>query len=297
MLKISGETTLIGLLGEPVSHSLSPAMQNAAIAELDLDWCYVALPCPKEDLEIVLKSLRTLNFKGLNITIPHKENVAKFCSSLSPISKRLQATNTLTPNEAGGWNGTNTDITGFTTPLKGKEWDQKTALVIGSGGSARAVVAGLQELKLGQITIISRKITSLNKFLVDLKSKDYSSTRLQGILHEDQHLNKYIQNADLIVNTTPIGMKGKITGNSEINSMPLGNKIWEHLESKTILYDLIYTPRPTAWLKYGEYLGCELIDGLEMLVQQGAASLRLWSNQDDIPIEAMRKAAKSTLNL
>ena len=127
---ISGETCILGLLGDPVKHSLSPAMHNAALEEMSLNWCYIPMPCKTKHLEIVLKSLHAINCQGLNITIPHKETIFNLCSSVTPIAKRLKAVNTLLPNQNGGWTGTNTDVEGFLSPIKDSKWQEKKALVI-----------------------------------------------------------------------------------------------------------------------------------------------------------------------
>ncbi len=298
MQMISGQTKLIALLGEPVSHSLSPVMHNAALTNMGLDWCYLALPCPQENIELVLKALHTVNCKGLNITIPHKKIVAKLCNELTSVAKRTGAVNTLLPNKEGGWTGTNTDIEGFIAPLQNAEWTNKQAIVLGCGGSASAVIAGLQNLNFEKITIVGRKQNALNNFIEEIienpLNAKYSSTTLQGCLTDDLTLIKDIQQANLVVNTTPVGMAGN-PQESESNNMPLGKEIWKHLSPETTLYDLIYTPKPTSWLTWGNKLGCKSIDGLEMLVQQGAASLKMWSGTKHIPIKIMRKAALTHL--
>ena len=102
---ISGKTSLVGLLGNPVDHSLSPIIQNAAMQEMGLDWCYIAMPCKPENLESVTKALRMLNCQGLNITIPHKQKAINICDHISPLAKKIGAINTLVPNKEGGWNG------------------------------------------------------------------------------------------------------------------------------------------------------------------------------------------------
>ena len=143
---ISGTTGLIGLLGQPVSHSLSPVMHNAALKAMDLDWRYLALPCEAEDLEAVLDGLKAVGCRGLNVTIPHKQQIAGLCRELSPLARRLGAVNTLTPLANDGWHGHNTDAEGFLAPLQehAEEWRGSEAVVLGCGGSARAVGAGLQ---------------------------------------------------------------------------------------------------------------------------------------------------------
>ena len=120
--------------------------------------------------------------------------------------------------------------------------------------------------------------------------------KLKGLLTTDPELINHIRDANLIVNTTPIGMSGMNSKNNQSLEMPLGGKIWHNLQAKTTLYDLIYIPRPTAWLTLGAEKGCNHINGLEMLIQQGAASLRLWSKTEDIPIDVMRTAAEKHLN-
>ena len=301
MKMINGKTRVIGLLGDPVNHSLSPTMQNAAIKEMNLNFCYLAFPCKNEELSIVLESMLAIGCQGLNITIPHKNSVAKLCDELTPLAQSVGAVNTLLPRKEGGWYGTNTDIEGFISPLINKKNMVKDqALIIGSGGSARAVLAGLRLLDYKNITIIARNKDSLNKFLADANNENKmksAGSKIKGSLESDVNIKNYIKEANLIINTTPIGLKKVSHEENEIKKMPLSEKIWSYLEQKTTLYDLIYVPRPTEWLKFGEKIGCQTIDGLEMLIHQGAASLRLWTKTDKIPIESMRKAAENQLNI
>ena len=139
---INGDTSLLGVLGSPVNHSLSPIIHNAAFKELNLNWCYLGIPCEADDLELILTALRSINCKGLNITIPHKNNVFKLCDQVTSIAKDIGAVNTLIPNKRKGWSGANTDIEGFLAPINNKYKNIKKALVIGTGGSAKAVVIG-----------------------------------------------------------------------------------------------------------------------------------------------------------
>ena len=150
---ISGTTELIGLLGQPVSHSLSPVMHNAALKAMALDWRYMAFPCDAENLKAVLDGLQAMGCRGLSVTIPHKQQVVGLCQELSPLARRLGAVNTLTPLKEGGWHGHNTDMEGFLAPLQTQleQWLGAEAVVLGCGGSARAVVAGLQQLPLTAI--------------------------------------------------------------------------------------------------------------------------------------------------
>lgn len=286
---INGDTGLVGLLGNPVRHSLSPAMHNAALQALQLNWSYLALPCTSQNLQGVLQGLRAVNCRGLNVTIPHKQDVAELCQELSPLAKRLGAVNTLIPIDSGGWHGTNTDVEGFLTPL-GEEssWNNRHGVIIGCGGSARAVAAGLQRLRLASITVIGRRPEVLDGFIADLHHND---APLTPCLHSSPVLPSLIEQADLVVNTTPVGM----AQHGDAQALPLDEAIWSHLQGSAVLYDLVYTPRPTAWLRWGQSRGHRCIDGLDMLVQQGAASLRLWSDRNDVPVETMRRAAEAAL--
>ena len=286
---INGDTGLVGLLGNPVRHSLSPAMHNAALQALQLNWSYLALPCTSQNLQGVLQGLRAVNCRGLNVTIPHKQDVAELCQELSPLAKRLGAVNTLIPIDSGGWHGTNTDVEGFLTPL-GEEssWNNHHGVILGCGGSARAVAAGLQRLGLASITVIGRRPEVLDGFIADLH---HNYAPLTPCLHSSPVLPSLIEQADLVVNTTPVGM----AQHGDAQAFPLGEAIWSHSQGSAVLYDLVYTPRPTAWLRWGQSRGHRCIDGLDMLVQQGAASLRLWSDRNDVPVETMRRAAEAAL--
>ena len=287
---INGDTGLVGLLGNPVRHSLSPAMHNAALQALQLNWSYLALPCASKNLKEVLQGLRAVNCRGLNVTIPHKQDVAELCQELSPLAKRLGAVNTLIPLDSGGWHGTNTDVEGFLTPLgEQSSWQNCHGVIIGCGGSARAIAAGLQSLRLASITVIGRRQEALDAFIADLQSNE---APLTACLQSSPNLASLMKRADLVVNTTPVGM----AQHGDAQAFPLGEAIWSQLQGSAMLYDLVYTPRPTAWLRWGQSRGHRCIDGLEMLVQQGAASLRLWSDRNDVPVETMRRAAEAALN-
>ena len=288
MNKINPKTSLVGLIGDPVSHSVSPSMQNAAIQEMGLNWCYLAMPCKAENLLEALLALRNLNFKGLNITIPYKESSLKACSELTKLANELGAVNTLVANSANKWSGHNTDVEGFISPLKNKNLEGSQVIVLGCGGSARAVVAGLQNLKVGQINVVGRNRSSLNLFtkkLAKRKSKENNyNANIKGLKPDEKELLEIINHAKLIINTTPVGMTSNST---EGALLPFGESLWSNLKKETIIYDLIYSPRPSRWLELSEEKGCRTIDGLEMLIQQGAASLRLWTGYQDVPIKSI----------
>jgi len=285
---ISSKTSFIALIGNPVSHSLSPIMQNAAFQYLGLDLIYFAIPCRNEDLKIVLKSLQKINCKGLNITIPFKEKVFDLCSEISPIANQLKAINTLKLNSEREWSATNTDVEGFIYPLKKLNLTKKQSIVLGSGGAARSVIQGLINLNLSKISVISRNKSSLDALLKNFDNQ----IQLQGLLNNDDQAQILIREADLIVNTTPVGMK---TTNFENNVLPYGEAFWKSLNSKTIVYDLIYNPAPTPLLIFSAKRGCMTIDGLEMLVAQGMKSISFWTDGLEVPFHVMYDALKKYL--
>ena len=163
--------------------------------------CIRDRPCNDEDLEIVVNSLKKMNCKGLNITIPFKQKVFNMCSEISPVAKKVKAINTLKLTDDKDWIGTNTDIDGFIYPLKNLNLIKKSSLILGSGGAARSVIQGLIKLKLSKITIISRNKSSLNELITNFKN----DIEIEGLLSTNNEINNLIQETDLIINTTPVG--------------------------------------------------------------------------------------------
>jgi len=263
-------------------------MQNAALQYLGLDLIYIAIPCKDEDLELVLNSLKKINCKGLNITIPHKEKVFNLCSEISPIASKLKAINTLKLNSEKEWSATNTDVEGFIYPLKTLSLIKKESIVLGSGGAARSVIQGLINLNFSTISVISRNKSSLDELIKNFGSQ----IEIQGLLNNDNRVQNLIEEADLIVNTTPVGMK---TTKYENNDLPYGEAFWKSLNSQTIVYDLIYNPSPTPLLKFSAKKGCTTIDGLEMLIAQGMKSISFWTDGLEVPFHVMNDALKKYL--
>ncbi len=302
---IGGGTALAGVLGDPVRHSLSPAMHNAAITALGLDWTYLALPVAAPDLALVLPALEALDCRGLNVTLPHKQAAAALAAELTPLALQLGAVNTLVRRQGGGWLGTNTDVEGFLAPLRAEDaagrmdrpWSASEALVLGCGGSARAVVAGLVELGLGRIRVAGRDRATLDRLVAACAAWAPGLEPLvwgQEPAGQRGPVATALAGADLVVNTTPLGMASSTDPGAAARS-PLRPDQLEDLRPGATVYDLIYTPRPTALLRMARERGCRAIDGLEMLVQQGAASLRLWCGRQEVPVAAMRAAALARL--
>ena len=287
MKLITGKTKLLGIIGAPVEHSLSPVMHNAAIAELGVDYIYVPFPVKKVDLTKAIKGLEVIGVQGFNITIPHKQAIIPLLSTVTNTAKMVGAVNTVWYTESG-WKGTNTDVKGFVAPLQeiSRDWSKMTAMVLGNGGAARAVVAGLAELGCSGIHIVGRDRQKLRDFSQTWQNVPKIAPLLN--LHSWETLPELLSSADLLVNTTPVGMY------PQIDNSPVSSELMNLLKPDAIAYDLIYTPSPTKFLSFATARGLKAIDGLEMLVQQGAAALEIWLQQP-VPIDTMRNSLKEQL--
>ncbi|MBW4663067.1 MAG: shikimate dehydrogenase [Chroococcus sp. CMT-3BRIN-NPC107] len=283
---ITGKTKLLGVIGHPVEHSLSPIMHNAAIAHLGLDYVYLPLPVHPDNLQAAISGFAAIDLVGFNITIPHKQAIKSLITEISPTAKAIGAINTVWRTSSGTWAGTNTDVEGFIAPLQtyAQDWSEKTAIVLGNGGAARAVVAGCAQLGFGETYVVGRNATKLGEFVGSWHS--LLATKL--LVRNWDKLPMLIPQANVIINTTPIGMYPNIT------QSPLSDEEMGLLGTDAIAYDLIYTPSPTKFLQQALTKGATAIDGLEMLVQQGAAALAIWLQQP-VPVDVMRQALQNHL--
>ena len=272
---ITGKTKLLGIIGDPIEHSLSPVMQNAAIKALGLDYVYIPFGLKTEDLAKAVTTFGAINLEGFNVTIPHKQTVMQFLQEISPLAQRVGATNTVWASQQG-WSGTNTDVHGFLAPLKQleRQWSEVKPLVLGCGGAARAVVEGLSGLGCREIRVIGRNLEKLNQL-----QREWSEVKV----YQWSELPPLIAESELLVNTTPLGMY------PNLEESPLDDDLVKLIQPGAIAYDLIYTPRPTRWLLESQKRGAVIIDGLEMLINQGAIALEIWV-QRPAPVDVMRQA-------
>jgi shikimate dehydrogenase len=278
MMTITGTTQLLGIMGDPVDHSLSPVMHNAALAELGVDYAYVPFPVQAENLATALQGLAAVGVQGFSITIPHKQAILPLLTTVTPEAQAVGAVNTVWRTEQG-WAGTNTDVPGFMAPLQnGRDWSAATVVVLGNGGAARAVVTGCSQLGLAKLQVVGRNAAKLAKF-----QASWANTPLAPTAHGWDALPNLLPQADLVVNTTPIGMA------HTADPTPLTAAEIALIPAHGLVYDLIYTPRPTRLLTLAAERGMATQDGLEMLVQQGAIALERWIQQP-VPIDTMRQA-------
>jgi shikimate dehydrogenase len=286
MFTITGKTKLLGIIGYPIEHSLSPLMQNEAISRLNLDYVYLPFPVKSENLSAALDGFYAIHLQGFNVTIPHKQAIIPLLSEISDTAKIIGAVNTVWHTRKG-WKGTNTDIDGFIAPLKQIKgnWSQICPVIFGNGGAARAVVVGCAELGCPEIHVVGRSQAKLAHFC-----QSWLDTPLKSILkvHSWNNLSQLVSATDLLINTTPVGMY------PHVNQSPLDVTVIDKIKPGAIAYDLIYTPSPTLFLRQAQERGAIIIDGVEMLVQQGAAALEIWVQQR-VPVEKMREVLLKNL--
>jgi shikimate dehydrogenase len=283
---IDGRTQLTGLIGWPVEHSLSPAMQNAAYSELGLNWCYVPMPVPPDKVEDALRGLVALGFRGINVTIPHKQSVIPLLDSVSPNARALGAVNTIffqrTADGKDHMYGENTDEEGFMDALHrvGVNFGvEDTAVIVGAGGAARAVLSSLLKLQVKEVYVLNRKEERARTLVEEITGMHEAPTKVHALLLSDETLVEVAQSASLLVNATPVGTMPNIQESIWPEKMPIPG----HL----VVFDLVYNPRSTRLLQQARSSLARGIDGMEMLVQQGALAFEFWTGKP-APVQVMR---------
>ena len=275
---ISGNTIICGLIGDPVAHSLSPAMHNAAFADSGLDYIYLPFKVSKENLPQAISGVRAFNMRGVNITIPHKVAVIPLLDELDPLAQRIGAVNTIV-NDNGKLKGYNTDAAGFLRALAehGFQPQGKKAVILGAGGAARAIATVLSESAAG-ITILNRR-QEFN-WAVDLAAglSLFSKAEVKAAELNDNNLKAAIESADILINATSVGM----SPNSEETPVPA-----ELLKPGLVAFDAVYNPIRTKLLSDAAAAGCKIISGVDMLIWQGVLAFELWTGAE-APVSLMK---------
>lgn len=266
-------TGRVGLLGWPVEHSVSPAMHNAAFRALGMDWRYDLLPVPPDRLDERIAAWLAEGYRGFNVTIPHKQTVLALTqiATIDPSVETIRAANTLSLLPGGGLRASNTDWQGFADDLRAHSVGVEGArcLILGTGGSAQAVVHALREMGAGQVTLVSRNPGAAANRI------DYEA------------LGAFAPGADLIVNCTPLGMSPVVDASPWPPGVPF--------PPDASLYDLIYNPPVTRLMAQAGAAGAQAIGGLGMLVRQGALAFEQWAGVTP-PLEVMAQAARRALS-
>jgi len=282
---ISANTTICGLIGDPIGHSVSPVMHNAAFSNLGLDYIYLPFRVGAENLANAIDGVKALNIRGLNVTIPHKVAVIPLLDELEPLAEKTGAVNTIV-NDKGHLKGYNTDAAGFLKALleRGIEPRGKKVVVLGAGGASRAISFTLAEGG-AEIVILNRKLEM--DWAVDLASSisRFSIKKTEALELNDDNLSSALKAADILVNATSVGMSPDITR----SPVPAGL-----LNPGLVVFDVVYNPLKTRLLVEAEAAGAETVSGIEMLVWQGALAFELWTGAR-APIYIMKAEAIKAL--
>ena len=272
----------LGVIGWPIAHSLSPAMQSAAIFDAGLDLSYIAMGVRPESLAAAVEGLKALNFRGFNVTIPHKTSIIALLDETEEDARRIGAVNTVV-NEGGRLIGKNTDVTGF---LNGFSRDGvgifgKKAVVFGGGGAARAAIWGLLREGAAKISVGVRNEKKAREALFDLASGSVAEV----LSWDGEDFAASLGSADILVNTTPLGMTPQYDAAPPVD--------WSIVPSSAYVYDVIYTPSRTRFLKEAEARGHRTRNGAAMLVGQGAEAFFAWTGirpREEVMERALLKA-------
>jgi len=267
-VSLTAHTNIFCIIGHPVEHSMSPTMWNPALQELGLDYVYVAYDVHPDNLENAILGMRALGIKGMNVTIPHKENVIKYLDEIDPIAKKMGAINTI-KNEDGVLKARNTDAGGAKKSLidAGCEISGKNILFLGSGGVARSVAYVLSEQA---DKIVLTDIVEKTALTVAQEIKQNMGADIEGKLSTESILNEEIQKTDILINATPIGMHPKM------HASPISKNL---LHEDLFVFDVIYNPLQTKLMKDAAKIGCKTLGGLDMLVNQGVLAFEWWTGK------------------
>jgi len=284
MAEITGETQLVGVFGCPIAHTVSPAMHNAAFAALGLDWCYLPFLVQPERLEAAVRGLPALGIRGVNVTIPHKGAVLPLLDELEEQARLIGAVNTIDQRE-GKLKGYNTDGEGFLRALRGAGFEPAgcRAVVLGAGGSARAVTAALIQAGAREICLVCRTLSRGEAAARGLRSRGTGSVAV--LPWEPASMEAALGQAELLVNATPIGM------HPQPEASPVPGSL---LRPGLAVFDLVFNPAETRLVREAEKRGARGVGGVVMLVQQGAISFQLWTGRA-APLEIMERAARQAL--
>ncbi len=283
MNSITGKTKVCGIIGDPIEHSMSPVMHNAAFEALGLDYAYLPFRVRREELPGAVVGIRALNVVGLNVTIPHKVAVIPLLDKLDPLAEKIGAVNTIV-NEGGLLTGHNTDAPGFLQALqsKGIDLEGKSILILGAGGASKGISFILAEAGAG-LVILNRTLTRAEELASQIAQ--YYHRKPEAMTLSEENLARGLDEVDVLVNTTSVGMV------PDVNQTPVSASL---LNPNLVVCDIVYNPLETRLLREARAAGARTIDGLDMLVWQGALAFEKFTGQK-APFEIMKGAAIKAL--
>ncbi len=279
---------LVGLIGYPLAHSITPEIYNAVLWRMGVDARCEAWPTPPEELGAAVQRLRDAGTLGANVTIPHKESIIPLIDELTATAKKIGAVNCVAKQD-GRLVGTNTDRYGFMRALEEARFDPfgRKAVVLGAGGSARAVICALIEARAASVLVAGRSQARIDAFTAEIRKAGWGSTRLEARPFGSVAFAKACGEAHLIVNCTPVGTRGSEAASETLVTRDL-------IAPGAIVFDLVYNPPETPLLVEARAAQAVAISGLDMLIYQGAESLQIWTGEEP-PVSEMRAAALRAL--
>ena len=282
-MAISGKTEVFAVIGDPIEHTLSPVMHNAAFEHLKLDFIFVAFRVTCDELENAVRGARALGIRGLNVTMPHKNAVTEFLDAADPAVKFLGAANTIL-NQGGKLRGFNTDGVGALRTLKnnGVTLTGKKVLLLGAGGAGKAVAFALAK-EVGELCVLNRDVTKARELAGVLEP---FGKKIVGSELSPKQIQQELRDTDVLINATCVGM---VPYASESLVKP------DWLKPGISVMDIVYNPAETKLIRIARAAGAKVIGGVEMLLHQGAASFEIWT-QCKAPIDVMRNALLSKLS-
>jgi shikimate dehydrogenase len=282
-MDISGKTRICGVIGDPIEHTLSPIMQNAAFNTLKLDYAFLAFKVKPTELENAVNGMRALNIRGLNVTMPHKSTVMNFLDRIDLSAQIVNSVNTIL-NKEGKLFGFNTDGVGALKALRenGVEPKGRKVLLLGAGGAARAIAYTMSK-EADELAVLNRTIKPTQE-LVKLLEKTANKKIVAGALSPEE-IQHNLQDSDILINATSIGMKPRV------DESLVAPKL---LRPDLAVMDIVYNPIETKLAKDAKVAGAKVVSGVEMLIYQGAASFEIWTGKS-APVEVMRQAALNHL--
>ncbi len=278
---ISGKTRLCGIIGDPIEHTMSPVMHNAAFRQMGIDYLYVPFKVKQEELARAIDGVKALNIRGLNVTIPHKVAVIQFLDKLDHLAEKIGAVNTIV-NDDGVLTGYNTDGAGFLQALLegGIEPGGKNIVILGAGGASRAISFSLADRGANLVILNRRLELDWAEELASRISQTFSK-EVEALELNRENLARVLDRADIVVNATSMGMT------PDIDETPVTSAL---LKPDLTVFDIVYNPIKTRLLREAEAAGARTVSGLYMLVWQGALAFEKWTGLK-APIELMREEA------
>lgn len=280
---IKGSTKVVGLIGEPVEHSFSPPMHNEAFKTLGLDYVYVPFNVSPDNLKSAIEGANSLNIQGLNVTIPHKINVIKYLKELDPIAELIGAVNTIDFKNLKGYN---TDGIGCIRAIEEvTKIKDKNIVVAGAGGAARAIVFYLAKYGAEEVNILNRNLKKAENLASDLLASNLISNVNSSDISE---ISKFISDADILIDTTPIGMHPNVSDEPIVKAADIHEEL--------VVNDIVYNPNETVLLKEAIKANAKVVYGIKMLLYQGAESFKIWTGRE-APVDVMEAKLKETLKV